>query len=120
MTTLLIRLNNAPEDEVDDIRQLLDENHIDYYETDAGRWGFSVAGIWLRDDSQLQKATELVDTYQREREQRAQARYQEARRSGTNETFIHRILHSPIAVLVYLSLIVLILYLSILPFIQFL
>lgn len=120
MATLLIKLNNAPEDEVVEIRKLLDEHDIRYYETEAGRWGISLAGIWLPDESQLEQANDLLHRYQSERSIRVQQEYEEERRSGNAETFWHRLMHSPLMVIVYLIVIVLILYLSLLPFMQFL
>ena len=42
MAMLLFKLNNVPDDEAMDVRQLLDDNGIHYYETDAGRWRVGV------------------------------------------------------------------------------
>ena len=56
MAQLVFRLKNVPEEEADDIRALLDEHDIEFYETSAGRWQISMAGIWVRDKEQAQQA----------------------------------------------------------------
>ena len=118
MPILLFRLNRVPEDEAEDVRELLSGNHIDYYETDAGRWGVSVAAIWLKDDSQLEKAQRLIDEYQRERSTRARERYEEQRRVGRHETLTGRILRRPLVSLLYLLAILVILYFTLMPFLR--
>ncbi|MBJ7554604.1 hypothetical protein JHD45_09680 [Marinomonas spartinae] len=60
MATLVFRLKFVPEEEADDIRQLLAEHDIPFYETSAGRWQISLAGIWVRDKEQAQKALVLI------------------------------------------------------------
>ena len=44
MATLLFRLRHVPDDEADDVRALLEENGIDFYETTPGNWGHLNAG----------------------------------------------------------------------------
>ena len=117
MSTLLIRLNGAPDDEVVELRQLLTANAIDFYETDAGRWGFSVAAIWLRDESQLEQAHDLVESYQQQRTERVQAEHAERLSSGGGETLFTRFVTDPLRTLLYLLLIAMVLYLTLLPFI---
>jgi len=117
--TLLFRLNGVPDDEADEVRGLLRENGIACYETHAGRWGFSVAAIWLRREhgDQAERALALIDTYQRERTARARAAYAELRRSGRHETLLQRLLRHPLEVIAILALIVGLLYLTLMPFI---
>ncbi len=120
MPILLFRLNNVPQDEADEVRALLHENGIDFYETHAGRWGISVAAIWLRDEQghQAERALALIETYQRERTARAREAYEELRRAGRHETLIHRLLRHPIEVIAILAIILGVLYLSLMPFID--
>ena len=42
MATLLFRLNDVPQDEADDVRQLLTDKGIDFYETHAGFSGWAL------------------------------------------------------------------------------
>lgn len=116
MAVLLFRLNGVPEDEAQDIRALLDENHIDYYETDSGRWGISLAAIWLRDESRLQRARELIDAYQQRRFALARTAYEEKKAAGELETMLGRAMRDPLRFLLYLAAILLILYLTLMPF----
>lgn len=118
MARLLFKLNGVPEDEAHDIRELLDENRIDYYETPAGRWGISLAAIWLKDESQLQQATELIDHYQQQRFLHAREEYERRRREGRLESLLDRLRSQPLRMLLYLLAIAAVLYLTILPILQ--
>ncbi|PYF79537.1 MULTISPECIES: DUF6164 family protein [Marinomonas] len=60
MSTLVFRLKYVPEEEADEIRQLLADNDIAFYETTAGRWQISMAGLWVKDKEQAIKARELI------------------------------------------------------------
>lgn len=51
MSKLLFKLRGVPDDEADEIRALLAEKQIEYYETSAGNWGISLPALWLQDDS---------------------------------------------------------------------
>jgi hypothetical protein len=64
MAVIIFRLKDVPEDEADEVRELLRANHLDFYETSAGKWGISIAAIWLKDDSQKERARALIDDYQ--------------------------------------------------------
>jgi hypothetical protein len=116
MATLLIKLNGAPDDEIDELRQLLAGHNIDFYETEAGRWGISVAAIWLRDDTQLERARSLIDNYQQQRVIRIRAEHDAQRQAGLHETHLSRFIREPVRVLLYLLLIAAILYLTLMPF----
>lgn len=60
MATLVFRLKYVPDEEADDIRQLLFDNEIPFYETSAGRWQISLAGIWVKDKEQAKAAQALI------------------------------------------------------------
>ena len=64
MAKILFRLNGVPDDETNDVRELLTNNAIDFYETSSGNWGVSMPAIWLSDDDQFEKAKALLDAYQ--------------------------------------------------------
>jgi hypothetical protein len=113
MAVLIFRLNGVSDEEADDIRNLLSDNALECYETSAGRWGVSVAGLWLVNDSDATKARELIDAYQQER-----SRYfAELKISSPPETFGERFKRSPLSVVFYALLAVTILFLSVSPFI---
>ncbi len=67
MAVKLFRLRHVPEDELEEIRALLLEHDVAFYETTAGGWGISEAAIWLHDPEQLESAKALLERYQQER-----------------------------------------------------
>ncbi len=73
MAKRLFDLRNVPDDEADEVRALLTTHALDWYETAPGPWGISAAGLWLRDPDDYPRARALLDAYQRERRERAQA-----------------------------------------------
>ena len=67
MAHLLFKLKGVPETEADEVRALLTEHQIDFYETPPSIWGVSMEAIWLRDDEQLVTAQQLLHEYQQRR-----------------------------------------------------
>ena len=116
MPHLLFKLNGVPEDEEIEVRRLLDENHIDYYETSAGLFGISLAALWIRDHGEIERAKELLEQYQQQRYQQARENYEQQQREGNAETHLQRMMRHPIRTLLYLLVIVIIIYLSTVPF----
>ncbi|MFT6286745.1 MAG: hypothetical protein ACJA09_001497 [Alcanivorax sp.] len=116
MAVLIFRLHSVSDEEAQDVRDLLSDNSLDAYETSAGRWGLSTAGLWLVNNSEKIRARELIDTYQLERR-----RYFEALKiKDPPETLSDRFKQSPLKVIFYSLLAVSMLFLSLVPFIQFL
>lgn len=60
MATLVFRLKYVPDEEADEIRQLLTDHDIAFYETNAGRWQISMAGLWVKGKEQAIKARALI------------------------------------------------------------
>ena len=110
-----MNLRNVPQDESDEVRALLDQQGIDYYETRASKWGLSSACIWLRDEAQYPRARGLLDTYQEERAQRMRAEHAERQRRGETETWLTRFMHNPVRFAIYVIAIVGIFYVALLP-----
>ncbi|MFP4648608.1 MAG: DUF6164 family protein [Halorhodospira sp.] len=118
MAKLLLNLRGVPEDEADEIRELLDRHHLDYYETPPNRWGITSGGIWLRDAEQHPQARRLLDAYQRQRFQRMRAAYEEQYRRGELESVGQRMRRDPLRFLLYVLLMGVILAFMIIPFLQ--
>lgn len=116
MSRLLIKLRHAPDDEIVEIRALLTEHHIDFYETQAGPWGVSAPAIWLKREAQYDRAKALLDRYQEQRFHDKRAEYEKQRRAGEERTFLDNLQERPIQVLLYSLVAGLILYFSISPF----
>ena len=102
MAKLLLNLRNVPDDEVDDVRALLDAHAIGYYETRPGPWNISLGGIWIRDEADVVEARRLMAAYQAERGARARAAYEAARRDGTAGSFWSELRGDPARVLLAL------------------
>lgn len=120
MPILLFRLNGVPEDEADEVRKLLDSHRIDYYETQAGRWGISLAAIWLRDGDadREEEARHLIDDYQERRSASARADYAAQLAQGRAETLAHRFRREPLRLLIYAAIILAIVYFTLAPFLH--
>lgn len=103
MARLLLNLRNVPEDEARDVRALLDEHAIEYYETPPSRWAVSMGGIWLRHDEDYSRARQELDAYQADRAARARARYAHRKRTGDADTFAAVLRRRPAEVVVYIA-----------------
>jgi len=116
MAIQLIRFRGVPDDEAEEIRALLTEQSIDFYETPAGHWGISMPSLWLNDESQLLQANTLIDNYQQQRLLNAQNSYQQQKQAGNHKTLFDSLLENPIRFIVYFMLVIAIVYFSIKPF----
>ena len=104
--------------EADEVRDLLDELRIDWYETSAGKFLISFPAIWLRDESQEPKARALLEEYQQQRLSKVRAEYAELEAKGETETLLQRVISKPGPVLLALCAVCFILYISIKPFLS--
>jgi len=118
MSKHLYNLRGVPEDELEEIRGLLLEHHIDFYETPAGNWGISSPAVWLNDAGQLAEARTLLKDYQRQRAESARSDYRQLQDQGRAERLLDRILREPALIVLYLLLIAFVLYVSISPFLS--
>ena len=71
MAVLIFKLRYVPDDEAQEVRDLLSENAIDFYETSAGVFGISMPGLWIKNKDQTEIARQLIDEYQQLRQNRA-------------------------------------------------
>jgi hypothetical protein len=119
MGALLLRLKNVPEDEYQEVCDLLNAHDLVYYETTSGFWGVGMAAIWLNDASQLTKAHELLNEYMQNRQMKMQADYEKAQQQGESRTLISTFAAQPVTFVLYVLGVVGILALSVLPFLGF-
>jgi len=119
MPVRLLTLRDVTEEEADEIRALLDDNRIDFYETPASNWGISAAAIWIRDSGSAERARSLLDAYQHHRGCEVREAFERIKRSGQAETLWDRLKREPLRFAVYSAVIVLVLYLSTVPFLSF-
>ncbi len=113
MSKILFRLSGVSEEEASEVRALLEEHEIDFYETTAGNWGVSLAAIWVRDESQCESARTLLDKYQQERTARMKAEYAQLKGTGQNKTIVDNMKDKPIQMVFCILVVGLIVYLSI-------
>ncbi|HEC20027.1 MAG TPA: hypothetical protein ENI97_11870 [Gammaproteobacteria bacterium] len=118
MAVLLFKLRGVPDDEANDIRQLLDDSAIDYYETSAGNWGTAVPAIWLRDELHLKRARHLIEAYQQQRSIKQREIYDQLKREGKQRTFWTLFQEAPLKIIAYIAIVLVILYFSTKPFLS--
>ena len=118
MAKLIFKLKSVSYDEADDIKNLLTENKIEFYESPAGNWEISMHALWLNDEAQYTQAKRLIDEYQVKRSQRIRLETQQKIDQGEHETFNQRLFNKPIQIFITLAIIIFILYFSIMPFLE--
>ena len=116
MSILLFRLRNVPEDEAEDVRELLKDNGFEFYETSAGNWGISTAAIWLKNKNDLDNAKAVIEKYQTERGITQRHDYEELKKSGGHKTLSDAFKENPFRFVAYLIFVGFIIYISTKPF----
>lgn len=119
MAIHLMSMRGVPEDELDEICDLLEKNNVSHYVTAPGNWLISAGAIWINNQEQLPQAHALLNEYQQQRSQKAQEEYSRSRLSGKQASLLDRIIESPLRFIGYLAIIIFILYVSLMPFIDF-
>ena len=118
MTIRIFNLRGVPDDEAEDIRELLQQDSIDFYETPAGNWGMSTPSLWLNDESLAPRARTLISTYQKARQIKAKADYAQQKSAGEHRTLFDSIRENPLRFVIYMIIICALLYISTIPFIN--
>lgn len=113
MAILLFSLRGVPEDEAYEVRELLTEHEINFYETSAGNWGVSMPALWLRDDGELTKARQLLDDYQVQRQITQRQLYLQRKQTGETKSLFMHFKEKPLHILSYLAVMCLVVYVSI-------
>lgn len=96
MAKLLFKLNGVSNDEANQVRSLLEEHNIDYYETSAGRWGISLAALWIRDNSEFENAREIILACQQQRQISLRAEFERKLENGEIPDWRQRLVERPI------------------------
>ena len=116
MPVRLYSLRYVPDDEALELRELLEEHGIDFYETQASNWGISAGAFWLRSEEQLDQAKQLIEDYQQQRAKVARENYETLKREGRQITFVDNFRQKPLQLILYIAAILFILYVSLKPF----
>jgi len=96
MSYLIFKLNSVPEDEANEVRQLLDDADIPFYETDSGRWGLGYAAIWTKEKDILESAKNLIQEYQISRYKKVSEQHHKMEQAGEKISRFEFFLTSPI------------------------
>jgi len=75
--------------------------------------------IWLKDESELHRVRSFIDVYQCERQVKAREQYAQLEKTGNQLMVIDVIKDNPLRFIIYLAAIVVIVYLSTKPFMDF-
>jgi hypothetical protein len=113
VAVLFFHLRGVPEDEAQQVKALLNQNNILFYETFPGNWGISTPALWLKDESQLSKAGTLLDEYQQQRQAESKAEFQKLLAEGKNKTILDSFKQHPFRFILYFTLIFFVLYVSV-------
>ena len=76
MSQLVFKLKSVSEAEANGVREVLEQNNIEFYETPGGMFGWSIAGIWVKQDNDFEAARSAIEKFQEE--------YLQAVRENTN------------------------------------
>lgn len=120
MARLLFKLAQVPDDEAAEIRALLDEHQIHYYETDAGFFRVGLDAIWLADGSQEERARELMRGYQAERLVRQKENYAQLVEAGQVPSVWQGFRAQPIRFIALVVAIIFVAALTVVPFVMLL
>lgn len=120
MAKLLFKLAQVPEDEAAEIRALLNEHQINYYETDAGFFRVGLDAIWLSDNSQEERARELMRVYQAERLVRQQQNYAQLVEAGQVMSVWQHFCAQPVRFIATVLAIIFVAGLTLVPFVMLL
>ena len=115
---LLLNLRHVPEDECEEVLDLLARHHIPHYTTPPGPFGISAGGIWVCEIDDMPKARALFDVYQKARAERCQAARAKAREDGQEERFFTLWAKQPLTVLLMILLSVMVLMIFFAPILQ--
>jgi len=118
MASIFFRLRNVPDDEASEVKQLLDDHSIPWYETSAGRWGISFPAIWLSDERDNQRARELLDAYQLARRQQLREEEAERLERGERNTILTQFISRPVQTILAIVIIAIVVYFSVSPFLS--
>lgn len=120
MARLLFKLAQVPDDEAQEIRALLDEHQVQYYETDAGFFHVGLDAIWLADGAQEERARELIRAYQAERVIRQRQNYAQLVEAGQVPSVWQHFCAQPIRFVAVALAIMFVAGLTLIPFVMLL
>lgn len=120
MAVLLFRLAQVPDDEASDVRSLLAENDIHFYETDAGFFRVGVEAIWLPTGDQEAEARALILAYQQQRAASQRASFIQLAEAGSIPSYWQRFSEAPVRMIATYLAVLFVAGLTLIPFLMLL
>jgi len=120
MARLLFKLSQVPDDEAQEIRDLLDNANIRYYETDSGFWRVGLDAIWLPSRDQEEEARALINEYQPKRLQEQKHNYAQLAAAGETLSLWQSFRIQPFRFIGILIAVAFVLGLTLIPFVMLL
>ncbi|WP_020210859.1 DUF6164 family protein [Gilvimarinus chinensis] len=118
MSHLLMRTGGAHFDEVAGLIERLDAEGIEHYQTDSGFWRLGVDALWVRNRDDAERAKQVLQEYQAQYQQEAQAQHHALHARGEAPSFIGQLWRHPIKMLLALAAVAAILAISLVPFMR--
>ncbi|MBL7250282.1 DUF6164 family protein [Alloalcanivorax marinus] len=119
MSKLLMNLRRVPDEERDEVCELLEEHGIEHYLTPPSVWGVSAGGLWLRHDKDWERAQPLLADYQQRRYQQERRAFEQAHQDGEVTTVARNLRRHPLRTLAFLVAVAAVLLIALVPFITF-
>ena len=102
MPMLIFSLRNVPDDEADEVRALLGDNDVEFYETPGRRWGLGAGALWTHERDAGARAKALIGAYQERRAAQARDVRAASLRDGSARTFLDVVRAEPLRVVLVL------------------
>jgi hypothetical protein len=118
MARLLFKLAQVPDDEAQEIRDLLTREGIRFYETDAGFFRVGLDALWLADAEQEVQARELLTAYQQARNQSQRESYSRLVEAGQAPGIWQQFCAQPLRFIALLAAIIFVAGITLLPFVM--
>lgn len=118
MARLLFKLAQVPDDEAQEIRDLLTREGIRFYETDAGFFRVGLDALWLADAEQEVQARELLTAYQQARNQSQRESYARLVEAGQAPGIWQHFCAQPLRFIALLAAIIFVAGITLLPFVM--
>jgi len=118
MPALVFRMRNVPEDEADAVRELLDQNRFEWYETTAGNWGIAMPGLWISNEEDLPLARQLIEEHQSQWREKQLSERQARIEAGLEPGLVDRLKERPFASAGTIAFCLFVIYAMLSPFVR--
>jgi len=118
MPALVFRMRNVPEDEADAVRELLEQNRFEWYETTAGNWGIAMPGLWIANEDDLPLARQLIEEHQNQWREKQLSERQARIEAGLEPSLIDRLKERPLASAGTIAFCLFVIYAMLSPFVR--